>query len=206
MRIENWERELAIKLANILVENGIEEHLSQYDVEDWYDDRELVNHNIWMSAGATKSCAGIEGLDGWIVKIGHSSGVSKDYARVEYDNYVMAEEAGLAHYFPYTDFLCECNGLEFYIQEFAQCDEDEITSEWHQRLSDIHEENGENIEDDWIWDEVYSLEDEEKISLMYNNPELLDFLQEHRINDLHEGNFGFINDRIVIIDFSGYAR
>lgn len=29
---------------------------------------------------------------------------------------------------------------------------------------------------------------------------------DNRVGDLHEGNFGYIGDRMVIVDFSGVAR
>ena len=55
------------------------------------------------------------------------------------------------------------------------------------------------IKDIYIVNDVKS-----KIDLMFNDMALSSFLSKHRIGDLHEGNFGFIGDRTVIIDFSGY--
>ena len=38
-----------------------------------------------------------------------------------------------------------------------------------------------------------------------NNFELFsEFLEEHRINDLHAGNIGCVNGKMVLIDFSGF--
>ena len=34
--------------------------------------------------------------------------------------------------------------------------------------------------------------------------QLYDFISELEINDLHSGNIGYENGRIVIIDYSGY--
>jgi hypothetical protein len=73
-------------------------------------------------------------------------------------------------------------------------------------ISALYEESGRDLEEIDIWDEVYELEDADKIDLMFNDMALNSFLREHRIGDLHEGNFGFIGDRTVIIDFSGYAH
>ena len=34
--------------------------------------------------------------------------------------------------------------------------------------------------------------------------ELFEFLNESDINDLHSGNIGYIGNRLVLIDYSGY--
>ena len=197
------EREIAIRLVSVLVEKGICEARSRSAMEDLFDN-ELHNTGFNMWTGITKACFVHEDLDDWVIKVGFSKGVSKNYARVEYENYRAAIDSLLGWYFPFTDFLCEFEGVEFYIQERAECYEDAITSNWYDMMLAWHEEMGHDLDSIDIWDEVYDLEDTEKIELMFGDMALSSFLSEHRIGDLHEGNFGFIGDRTVIIDFSGY--
>lgn len=197
------ERETAIRLVSILVEKGICGVRSQSSMEDLFNN-ELYDTGFDMWTGVTKACFTHEDLGEWVIKVGFNKGVSKDYARVEYENYKAAIESQLGWYFPFTDFLCEFEGVEFYIQERAECCEEAITSNWYDLISALYEESGRDPEEIDIWSEVYELEDVEKIDLMFNDSALNSFLREHRIGDLHEGNFGFIGDRTVIIDFSGY--
>jgi hypothetical protein len=204
MCIETRERETAIHLVNVLVEKGICNARNGSSMEDLFFS-ELYKFGFHMSSGMTKACFTHEDLDDWVIKVGFTGSLSKDYARVEYENYKAAVNCGLEWYFPFTEFLCEIDGMEFFIQESAECCEDAITSNWYDLISALYEESGRDLEEIDIWDEVYELEDADKIDLMFNEMALNSFLREHRIGDLHEGNFGFIGDRTVIIDFSGYA-
>lgn len=204
MRIESWEREVAIHLVDILVSNGICSSLGERALEELFDEK-LCKLGFGCGSGMTKACFWHEDLDEWVIKVGYTERVSKDYARAEYENYKAAVEANLAYYFPFTDFLCESNGIEFFIQERAECDEEVVTSDWCDKLAIHYEENDIDFNPDYIWDEVYDMEDYDKIDLMFNDYELCAFLSAHKIGDFHEGNFGFIGDRTVICDFSGYA-
>lgn len=204
MHIELNERETAIRLVNILVNMGICDARSESSMEDLFYN-ELYKAGFNMHSGMTKACFVHEDLGDWVIKVGFAGSLSKDYARAEYENYQAAIKSGLAWYFPFTDFLCEIDGMEFFIQESAECCEDAITSDWYELMLAWHEEMGHDLDSIDIWDEVYDLEDAEKIELMFNDMALSSFLRERRIGDLHEGNFGFIGDRTVIIDFSGYA-
>ena len=201
------EREIAISIVEALVEYGINDHLAQYGkrcIEDWFDNMELGRWGFGASAGATKTCIWHRDLDNWVIKVGHTEKVAKNYAKVEYENYCAAVEAGLGYYFPETVFLGEYGGQCFYVQQYAECCEDEVTSEWYDRLRDRYEEDGEEYDCDSLWNMVYDLEDEEKAMLMFHDPALWEFLSDYRIGDLHEGNFGYIGGKCVIVDFSGY--
>ena len=204
MCIETRERETAIRLVNVLVEKGIGNARNGSSMEDLFFN-ELYKFGFHMSSGMTKACITHGDLEDWVIKVGFAGSLSKDYARVEYENYKAAVNCGLGWYFPFTEFLCEIDGMEFFIQESAECCEEAITSNWYDLISALYEESGRDLEEIYIWDEVYELEDAEKIDLMFNDMALSSFLREHRIGDLHEGNFGFIGDRTVIIDFSGCA-
>ena len=202
------EREIAITIVEALVEQGLTSHLAQYGeycATDWFWDNELGHAGFWASGGATKICIGHSDLCGWVIKVGYTQGVKHDYATIEYNNYCKAEEAGFAHYFPETIYLGEFGGRAFYAQTECDCDEDQVTSDWYERLRDGYEEDGEEIDCDRLWDEVYNLEDDEKAFLMFRDGALCRFLWENGIGDLHEGNFGYFKGCPVIVDFSGFA-
>ena len=55
-----------------------------------------------------------------------------------------------------------------------------------------------------VWLEIDGMGDRDKAELSFHDDELTEFLEENYINDLHEGNFGYIGDRMVIVDFSGW--
>ena len=205
--LSNYERSIAITLVEALVEYGLTEHLEQYgeySTRDWYDDNDLKAADFHMRSGATKVCIEHEDLEGWVIKVGFTKGVKLDYAALEYNNYCLAEQAGLAYYFPETIYLGEFGGRAFYVQEMADCDEDVISSVWYERLRDEFEEDGEEYDSDRIYDEIECMDDDQKAFLTFRNSELCAFLWENQITDLHEGNFGSIGDKMVIVDFSGY--
>ena len=90
------EREIAISIVEALVEYGINDHLAQYGkrcIEDWFDNMELGRWGFGASAGATKTCIWHRDLDNWVIKVGHTEKVAKNYAKIEYENYCAAVEA-----------------------------------------------------------------------------------------------------------------
>ena len=202
------DREIAITIVNALVEYGLTDHLAQYGehcTEDWFFFNKLGKEGFSASGGATKICIWHEDLHGWVLKVGYTQGVKHDYATVEYNNYCKAEEAGFAQYFPETIYLGEFGGRAFYVQAECDCDEDQVTSDWYERLRDGYEEDGEEYDPDRLWDEIDGMDDDEKAFLMFRDSGFCQFLWQNGIGDLHEGNFGYYRGCAVIIDFSGFA-
>ena len=205
--LTDYEREVAITLVKALCEYGLTENLAQYGehgTENWFWHNKLSEMGFWASGGATKACIGHSDLCGWVIKVGYTKEVKKDYATYEYNVYCAAEEAGLAQYFPETIYLGECCGRAFYVQQMADCDEDQVTSDWYERLRDQYDEDGEEYDVDNLWREIDDMDSLDKAMLVFGDNQLCDFLSEHRVNDLHEGNFGYIEGCMVIIDMAGY--
>ena len=201
------DREIANVLVEALVQYGLNDHLAQCGEKStwgWFRDNNLESVGFWASGGATKSCIGHEDLCGWVIKVGHTIDVKHNYARMEYENYRAAKELGLQRYFPETYYLGEFGGQSYFIQQMADCDEDQVTSDWYEKLRDSYDEDEEEYDVDRLWNEIDNMDDDEKAFLMFQDNELCHFLFEHRINDLHEGNFGYIRGCAVIVDFSGF--
>lgn len=172
---------------------------------DFFDEI-MAPKGFFHECGSTKHCITHPNFEGYVVKFTDTY-EDFDYCEREYTNYLAAEERGLESYFPYTAFLGNFNEINFYIQEFAVCDPSDISGTWYKELRKSYD--GEETEEDSIscrvWDNVDELDDDERIHILYNNDKLNNFLYEYKINDLHEFNFGYIDDRLVIIDFSGFG-
>jgi hypothetical protein len=205
--LTDYEREVATTLVEALCEYGLTENLEQYGergAENWFWNNELGPAGFWASGGATKVCIGHDDLCGWVIKVGYTRHVKKDYATYEYNVYCAAAEAGLARYFPETIYLGEFCGRAFYVQQKAECDEDAVSSDWYTRLRDQYDEDGAEYDPDRLWDEIDDMDSLDKAMLVFGDEELCDFLSEHRVNDLHEANFGYIRGCMVIIDMAGF--
>ena len=201
------EREIATTLVEALVEYGLNENLMHYGAhgaENWFYNNDMFAFGFGASGGASKICIWHDDLTNWVIKVGYTSGVKMDYAAKEYENYCLAEMAGLAHYFPKTIYLGEFGGRPYYVQEWAECSEDAVSSTWYERLRDRYEEEGDECDCDSLWNEIDDMDDDQKAFLSFGDNELCQFLWDHRIGDLHEGNFGYVGGRMVIVDFSGW--
>lgn len=205
--LTNYEREIATTLIEALVEYGLTEHLAEYGehcTQDWFMNNKLNEMGFWASGGASKVCIGHDDLPDWVIKVGYTEKVSCDYATVEYNIYRLAEEAGLAHYFPKTIYLGEFGGRAFYVQEYADCDEYAVSSDWYERLRNEYDEDGVEYDSNALWDAIYEMDTDEKAFLCFHDQELCNFLIKNGVGDLHEGNFGYIGSHMVIVDFSGW--
>lgn len=204
MKLSDTEREIAVTIVEAMVEYGLTESLGEGRVYDWFYNNDLFDEGFDLFSGMTKACITHDDLFDWVIKVGFTRGVKIDYAQKEYDCYCLAKEAGLGYYFPTTIYLGEFGGRPFYLQQAAECSEDQVSSDWYESLRDRYEENGELYDVDQLWDIIYDMDDYEKAMLTFGNEELANFLYENKIGDLHEGNFGYIGDHMVIVDFSGY--
>lgn len=205
--LTNYEREVATTLVEALVEYGLVNHLAPYgknDTEEWFGNNNLFSCGFWTAGGLSKVCIRHSDLPNWVIKVGYIEEVSCDYATIEYNVYCNAVKSNLERYFPKTFFLGNFGGRAFYVQELAECDENEVFSSWYNRLEDIYTRDETEYSPDDLCTEIDCLSDLERIELMFDDPALCQFLRENDVGDFHEGNFGFIGDRIVIVDFSGW--
>lgn len=202
----DYEIEIAKTLVEALTEYGLISHLTK-DYNDsldrWFYDNKLDELGFTISHGVTKVCISHDDLEDWIIKVGYKN-MRTDYATVEFENYTKALEAKLSYYFPTTIFLEDFRGTKFYIQELASCDEDSVTQDFCDLLQEQYDEDDAEYDIEDLWSTVEDMEDDSKISLVFHNEKLNDFLNDNDINDLHSGNFGYVDGHMVIIDFSGW--
>ena len=130
----------------------------------------------------------------------HYSDSAWDYCLSEVEIYKMAVNAGVQQIFAKTEFITTVNGHPIYIQEKADIFERGEHSHSREQLRKTREKTKDyycEANEDWLTDvlEYYG----EDIFL-----DFLRFVDDLEITDLHSGNLGYINDRPVITDYSGY--
>ena len=164
--------------------------------ETWDDDKQCYeNTNFYYFEGAA------DGKDGW------------DYCAVEYNLYKIAEAQGLSACFAAVDILKTDLKYPVYMQEKAVS----FNDYYYDEESDHYSEDESKYTDEQLNSTKEKCK-ENKIS-NFNNLWLTDFIQyygvdifikfsqfirENHINDLHDSNIGYIGNRPVLIDYSGW--
>lgn len=126
-----------------------------------------------------------------------------DYCEAEANKYERAEEEGLAQCFAKTKKIGDIDGYPIYMQELADIYksidyQSSHTEEDSRQVSSICNSNNFymfNIE--WLSDAFHYYG--EKIF-----HKLLEFIRTVGINDLHDGNIGYIGNRPVLVDYSSF--
>lgn len=182
-----------------LVQMGLCNNLSEGGLMRWATNSSLENEGIEAHCGVTKACFWCEGLENWVIKVGFSN-LTIDYAALEYEIYTKAVRENLEEYFPITFFVGAFEGVNFYLQQRARCDCDSVLSIL---IESVSQNTGcYNYTD--AWDIVDDLDSSDRALMLFDSQHLANFLTDNHVNDLHEGNFGYIGDKLVIIDFSGW--
>lgn len=126
-----------------------------------------------------------------------------DYCEAEADKYERAETEGLAQCFAKTEKIGDIDGYPIYMQELADIYksidyQSSHTEEDSRQVSSICNSNNFymfNIE--WLSDAFHYYGEK-----MFHK--LLEFIRTVGINDLHDGNIGYIGNRPVLIDYSSF--
>lgn len=187
------------------------------------------NYGLHFYRGETKGCIVDFNRQEWVIKVPfdrstnprlrrNEDGTSINYCALEAEKYARACAEGIEECFAAIYEVGEINGVKFYLQEFANVDEDSTTDSFYEYASeqvekyfsrDEEDEDNERHFVDEIWDFIDDMDDEERVSAVFNGHKnirkIRNFIDDEEINDLHSGNWGFTNDgREVIIDYSGY--
>ena len=126
-----------------------------------------------------------------------------DYCEAEANKYERAEEEGLAQCFAKTKKIGDIDGYPIYMQELADIYksidyQSSHTEEDSRQVSSICNSNNFymfNIE--WLSDAFHYYGEK-----MFHK--LLEFIRTVGINDLHDGNIGYIGNRPVLVDYSSF--
>lgn len=134
-----------------------------------------------------------------------------NYCQAESELSIKAKNAGLAPCFAITSFLGFANGYPIYIQDRCSMFSDESSStnkekyknrtrEDYKSLREVRERvDFWSINDDWLLD-----------FLIYFGEEILErlanFIFDNDIEDLHNGNIGYIKGVPCLVDYSSYRE
>ena len=173
------------------------------ETDDYHDFVVVVDGaevTVSVMSGATKAVFAVEGMD-TVAKIGFQN-FKVDHAAREAQIYQEACGAHLEQFFVPCKKIGEISNLEVFEMKLVDVGEELVTSDMWRKCSDSmsSEEIVCVIDEDCGF--VESL-----FPFYYSNEEmtrLYEFISELEINDLHSGNIGYENGRIVIIDYSGY--
>lgn len=188
---------------------------------DWCEDHRnwLKEQDLFILNGETKVCIIDAHLEDWVIKIGirqnpQSWARYMDYMVLEAEYYEEAKNAHLEGFFAETYKIGKIEDVDIILQEFACPDENKISDFFFTYAKSTIEYSPEEYEsEDEYLDAVSCIEEEmdteERVKAIFGERaeynDLIEFIEENEINDLHSGNWGTTKDgRVVIFDFSGY--
>jgi hypothetical protein len=194
------------------VKEWIKDTLSQFE-NAWAsesDDSLVLESNevmIRVNYGATKLVIMTSEADDWVFKIPLHD-YKSNYCQLEVEIYEMAQKENVSEFFAPCYFLENYDGVEIYVMAQADVSCGRLYSDLYERLSNegrTDEEATEILEEvedcseyvEWLFPYYTDCEKFEALS---------NFLEDAGVNDLHSGNIGYINNRVVFIDYSGFYR
>lgn len=177
--------------------------------------------DVYSANGATKAVLWTDEMP-YVIKIPFIDQMScyRDFCELELINYKLAQNCPqIADCFAWCDFLFYYYDTPIYIMEKADCDEDEIySSAYDAALSESCASNSvrkgsagyndycEAFSEEWEW-----MDGTEQVGYLYYREWGIEiatlfeeFCSEHSINDLHSANWGYVNGRLVVVDYSGF--
>ena len=194
--------------------DNLEAFESQRD--SWTDD------GVKFYAGCTKVCIVDPKLEQWVIKISidrrtnpaYDSDAQIDFCAEECNLYRLACDNHLENYFaPAFDIGTYCD-MTVELQRRVRVDMDGISDCFYNYISEETDHDDYEDEDDYngaVWNRVDDMEDDERIYAIFDGNEdieaLVQFIDDHSINDLHEGNWGYdyFTGQIYLMDYSGYV-
>lgn len=150
----------------------------------------LRPYDLFLTTGMCRAVLISNSLD-TVIKISDYGTDVVDYNHSEISNYQKAIANKVDNYFCRCESLGTRDKFSIEIMEKVEpMDEDEISEEFYG-----DEEPPEDFGcEDWVLYEIFE-----------NSSELLGFLNDEGINDIHLGNIGYNRDGdVVILDYAGY--
>lgn len=217
----------AMDTVNELFSMGFREALSFKKTEkyncyfpglgDWESKhrKEIVSRFLFY-CGASKVCIQDLEVPEWVIKMDflkdtnpHISDIKiESHCAREAENYKKALELEMDDCFAAVIKAGEVEGRPVYVQERVIVDEEQISDFFCDYIREGYKKE-EGVDEEEYWEEVVcqmqDLEDGDRVLAIFGRKEVLEFICEHSINDLHSGNWGITEDgRVVMFDYSGY--
>ena len=228
--IEELRERFRCLLDNLCDKYGLGEYVDGRHPEDidceWEGYSDAADHyGIWTGSGATKFVIGDDNFD-YVIKICPQPEYF-DYCAREVEVYEEAVRAGYADKFAWCAKLFDYDfnesfNLPVYVMEWCQCSYDMIDDEmddWHytKYCSSHHTEKNDDVLEEYLnSDERCSKDCGQRMmewafsvwGLDYDSEDyaFCRFMQKMYINDIHAGNWGWCNNKLVLVDYSGYGE
>ena len=206
------------ELKALLATLGITRSTSRRQVKDMLTDKGYTFPEYQVCDGASKICIVPKHAD-FVIKWSTSCLSGEEDYDEAYDEVLIYEKAvreGLEMFFPKTEILCTIGGINFVVQE--KIDFSALNTPRNKDSKYLYKtrtvspaiidkidtcfqsiRRGRSIDTTWASMAI----------VIYGKRKckaLCKFVIENGINDLHLSNIGYLKDKPVILDFSGYHR
>ena len=206
------------QLKNLLATLGITRSTSRLQVKKMLMDKGYTFPEYQVCDGASKICIVPKNAD-FVIKWSTSCLSGEEDYDEAYDEVLIYEKAvreGLEMFFPKTEILCTIGGINFVVQE--KIDFSALNTPRNKDSKYLYKtrtvspaiidkidtcfqsiRRGRSIDTTWASMAI----------VIYGKRKckaLCKFVIENGINDLHLSNIGYLKDKPVILDFSGYHR
>ncbi len=182
------------------------------------DDAEQ-DYGYWFANGATRLIIGDEDREFVIKFQPYEDSRDHDYCRFEYDTYKAAVAVGLDEYFCPIEFLFNYDFGDrvcgVYVMPYCSCDPQDIEDDsYNYQFKRFCSDNGYDEHDEDAMDEFnYDYDSDsclielalESWGRLGDYDCLCDFLRNWGCNDLHAGNWGYLENRLILVDYAGYG-
>lgn len=206
------------EIKKLIVSLDITKSTTRSRVSEMLKEKGYSSPNYRVSDGANKLCIIPKDADFVVKWTSNPCSFDKDYDEA-YDEvliYKKAVKAGLEMFFPKTEVLLINNGVIFVIQDkidFSSLNTPSaIEDRYLYKTKTVSSAIIEKMEDrfssivrgrdlDPLWASM--------AIVLYGKKKckaLCRFVIENEINDLHRSNIGYLKNRPIILDFSGYHR
>ena len=205
------------ELKALLATLGITRTTSRRQVKNMLIDKGYTEPEYRVCDGASKLCI-VPKCSNFVIKWSTSCSSEEGYDEA-YDEvliYQRAVKAGLEMFFPKTEVFCIHNGVIFVIQEKIDFSTSDIPMSKENRYTYktrtvspaiidkmdncfFQMKRGRTLNPLWASMAI----------VLYGKRRckaLCKFIVENDINDLHGSNIGYLKDKPIILDFSGYHR
>lgn len=202
---------------------------------NWEECEETMDElDMWMSYGATRCCLGLNADTEYVIKFQLDED-GCDYCAREATISRHAEQCGFGDYFAkceplfnYTFTYGDNNKkIEVYVMEWCYCSYDDVSDDsYNYHYTKFCEDNNLDASSDDSRD-LFSDEEDRRASDDENSEsnfgmieyakstwgvtdeqfiyDLIEFMRDWEINDLHAGNWGYKGDKLVMVDYGGYG-
>lgn len=203
----------------IIKNSGIDYTFSTGDIVDALLSLHINSKDFAVADGVSKCCIIFHNAS-FVIKFrkGNEYQEEENECLREIQLYKIAKEAGLEMFFPATEFLGKIKETYFTIQQKIDFSVSDCSYNKMNKYENICKtvkpktidkmRQGfkiNNCDYNRILDSLWA----SMVISIYGKKlckKLCNFIQENRINDLHNDNIGYLNDKPVLIDFAGYYK